>query len=122
MKASSILTAAILVGIVLTMASFGRMNSASAPEAIPDSVYAVLEKSCLACHSDNGNGLAKGKVNFEKWDSYTAGKKADKAAAISKVVTKGVMPPSGFRKNNPDRVPTEADIAIITAWTKQFQP
>lgn len=122
MKASTILTTAILVGIILTMASFGRMNSGSAPEAIPDSVYAVLEKSCLTCHSDNGNGLAKGKVNFEKWDSYSAGKKADKAADINKVVSRGVMPPSGFRKNNPDLVPTEADIAIITAWTKQFQP
>ena len=122
MKASIILTTTILVGIVLTMASFGRMNSGSAPEAIPDSVYAVLEKSCLACHSDNGNGLAKGKVNFEKWDTYSVAKKAEKASDINKVLSTSKMPPSGFLKNNPARVPTEGDIATITAWTKQFQP
>lgn len=88
---------------------------------MPDSVMKIFKKSCMDCHSNDGSGMAKGKVNFDKWETYTPEKQASKAKDICEEVTKVSMPPKGFRKNNPDLVPTEADIKTICAWAQTFQ-
>ena len=113
---------AIAAVIFTTAVSFRPATSRQASKNIPDSVYAVFEKSCITCHADDGSGMARSKVNFDKWDSYAPEKQASKAAAINKMLTKGSMPPSGFRKNNPDLVPTDADVARVSAWAKSLNP
>jgi mono/diheme cytochrome c family protein len=121
MKKSVIAVVAVVAALIyITAVSFKPVRAPEAPKSIPDSVYAVFSKSCIGCHADDGNGMAKSKVNFDKWDSYSPEKQASKAAAISKMLNKGAMPPSGFRKSNPTLIPTEADVAKVTAWAKSF--
>jgi len=95
-------------------------SSPSMTSSIPDSVSKILEKSCFPCHSDPGKSMAMSKLNFDKWESYTPEKKADKAKAMCKKVTKGSMPPKSFRSNNPEKVPTEAEVQVICNWAASF--
>ena len=60
--------------------------------------------------------MAKAHVNFASWTGYDAKKQADKANAIYKQVAKGSMPKGSWRKNNPDNVPTAADIQVLKNW------
>jgi cytochrome c5 len=121
MKKSAFGIIAVVALIFITAASFRPVSRVQAPNSIPDSVYAIFEKSCLACHSTDGNGMAKSHVNFDSWDSYTPEKMASKAEAVSKILNKGGMPPAGYRKNNPDRVPTAADVKKVSDWAQSFQ-
>jgi hypothetical protein len=95
-------------------------KAAKGPKGIPDSVFAVIQNSCTDCHATDGNGMAKSKINFDKWDEYTPEKQASKAAAMCKQLTKGSMPPGSFRKNNPDRVPTEIQVKMICDWAQSL--
>ncbi len=85
---------------------------------LPDSVAKIIQKACLDCHGDNGNGMAKSHVNFGKWNTYDVKKQAGKAYDISKVLSKGSMPPGKWRKNNPDNIPTQAEVDLIKNWAK----
>jgi mono/diheme cytochrome c family protein len=89
----------------------------SNPE-LPDSIAKVIHKACLDCHGEDGNGMAKAHVNFGKWNTYDVKKQADKALAISKVLSKGSMPPGKWRKNNPDNIPTQAEVDLIKNWAR----
>jgi hypothetical protein len=97
-------------------------NAKKAPTSLPADVSKVVMNSCAHCHMEPGNSMALSHVNLSKWDSYEADKKASKAASMSKMISKGKMPPNGFKKDNPDKVPTEADIKVIADWAKSMQP
>lgn len=84
--------------------------------ALPDSVMKIVQKACMDCHGADGNGMAKSHVNFSAWTSYDAKKQAGKAEDIFKEVSKGKMPPGKWRKNNPDNIPTQADIDLLKNW------
>ena len=88
---------------------------------LPADVARIVDKSCVKCHMEPGNGMALSRLNFTKWNDYDLEKQASKTAAISKLVTKGKMPPKKFKKNNPEKVPTAADIKIINDWAKSVQ-
>jgi len=88
---------------------------------IPDTIMKVFQNSCMDCHCDDASGFAKGKVNFDKWGSYSPEKQAAKAKDICEEVTKNSMPPKGFRKNFPDRVPSDGDVKLICSWANTFQ-
>ena len=91
------------------------------PKNIPDSVWAVLEISCYDCHSNDGNGMAKSKLNFDKWDSYTPEKQLKKAIAICKVMQSQKMPPSKYLKKNPDVAPSPAEVVRVCFWVNEFE-
>jgi hypothetical protein len=121
--AVSVLTIAIIViMIVLPSRAISSSNPSnpSMTSSIPDSVTKIIEKSCFPCHSAPGNGMAMSKLNFDKWETYKPEKKADKANAMCKKVTKGSMPPKSFRSNNPDKVPTDAQVQVICNWAASF--
>jgi mono/diheme cytochrome c family protein len=90
-------------------------------QSIPDSVLKVFQKSCIDCHADDGNSMAKSKLNFSKWESYDAAKKVKKAQGICEEMKKGSMPTKGFRKNNPDRIPTGAEIDLVCKWVASIE-
>ena len=92
------------------------------PASIPADVSKVLVNSCVKCHMEPGNTMALSKLSFNKWDAYDAGKQASKAKAINKELTKGKMPPKGFRKDHPEAIPTEADIKVIKDWADSLKP
>jgi len=105
--------------VVIISAAFITPSSVppkSPTDNIPDSVWSVFEKSCYGCHSDDGNGMAKSKLNFDKWDSYSAEKQLKKAKASCNEMKKGGMPPTKFLKNNPDAAPGETGINTVCNW------
>ncbi len=83
---------------------------------LPDSVMKVIQKACLDCHGADGNSMAKMHLNIAKWNTYNAKKQAGKASDISKEVSKSAMPPDKWRKNNPDNVPSQADVDLLKNW------
>ena len=122
----SLLTMSVSLVLVLlfnpqTVSGSKNAMPASPGTALPDSVLKFVQKTCMDCHADDGNFMAKGKVNFAVWETYDAKKQADKAIAICKEISKSAMPPGKWRKNNPDRVPAQADIDMVCRWANSLQ-
>jgi len=118
MKRSVIILAVVIATVILSAAfiSPSFTPSENPGDNIPDSVWAVFEKSCYGCHSDDGNGMARSKLNFDKWDSYSDEKQLKKAKASCNEMKKGGMPPAKFLKNNPDAAPDETEVNIVCNW------
>jgi hypothetical protein len=93
-----------------------------ASHPIPADVVKIAEKSCKKCHMEPGNEMALSHNNLSKWDKYSPEKQAEKAELMCKKVTKGKMPPKHFRKENPDKIPTAADVKVICDWAATIQP
>jgi hypothetical protein len=114
-----VIVSSLLVLVIVSAFSFRTTNSPApnpGPKGIPDSVWTIINNSCTDCHSTDGSGMAKSKINFDKWDTYSPEKQANKAEDICEQLKKGSMPPNGFRKNNPDRIPSEKEITMICNW------
>ena len=99
----------------------GLSVSASPGTSLPDSVRIFVQNTCMDCHADDGNFMAKGKVNFSSWDKYDSVKQINKAKEICKELTKKGMPPGKWCKNNPDNVPTQASIDMMCRWANSLQ-
>lgn len=109
--------------LFITLPAFSQaQNTKTSVNAIPENVMKVLQKSCSACHMEPGMKMAMGPLNLSGWDKYAPEKQAAKAKAICNVVTKGKMPPKGYKNNNPDKVPTADDVKIICNWATSLQP
>jgi len=93
----------------------GSQPGSAGPSSIPDSVMKIIQKSCISCHSKDGNSMAKMHVNFDNWDNYGK-KQSSKAQDMCDMITKGKMPPKSFREKNPNSVPTDKEIKTICAW------
>jgi len=117
----SVLFACILLLNPQTVSGSKNPLPAGQGTALPDSILKFVQKTCMDCHADDGNFMAKGKVNFSEFDKYDAAKQADKAKAMCKVLTKSAMPPGKWRKNNPDRVPTQASVDMVCRWANSLQ-
>ena len=101
-------------------ASIAGSNNEGNP-ALPDSVMKIVQKACMDCHADDGNFMAKGKINFSSWDKYDSEKQFNKANAMCKELTKSAMPPKKWRTNNPKDIPTQADVDMVCRWAKSLQ-
>ncbi len=88
---------------------------------IPDNLKVVFKNSCMACHSDNGGGMAKANLNFSNWDTYSPDKQLKKATGICKVVSKGTMPPKSFVKSHPEAALSDEQKALICKWSESFK-
>jgi len=102
---------------IVSGSKLGSAGSAS----LPDSIMKIVQKSCITCHANDGNGMAKMHVNFDNWDSYGEKKQPSKAEAMCNMLTKGKMPPKSFKESNPDAVPTEKEIKTICAWAESIK-
>ena len=122
----SIVTMSIVIAIVLvfnpqTATGSKKTNVAGPGIAMPDSIHKMVQRACMDCHADDGNFMAKGKVNFSVWDKYDSDKQASKAQAICKVLTKGSMPQKKWCVNNPNDVPTQAEKDMVCKWANSLQ-
>jgi hypothetical protein len=88
--------------------------------SIPDNVAEILNKSCVGCHGEGGNGMAMSAWNFSVWDTYSVKKQAKKAKSICNALTKGSMPPASVRDATPDGVPTAAQTEIVCKWANSL--
>jgi hypothetical protein len=123
-----ILLALFTVTLVATLLAHPRTTgsgsiyiSADEGQPLADSVMKIVKTSCMDCHADGGNGMACSHVNFSKWSTYKPEKQASKAGDICKVLSKGAMPPKKYRENNPDAVPTPAQVATVCNWAKGLE-
>jgi len=92
----------------------------SGSSSLPDSIMKIVQNSCMACHANDGNSMAKMHVNFDNWEAYGDKKQSSKAQAMCNMLTKRKMPPKSFRESNPDAVPTDKEIKTICAWAESF--
>ena len=88
---------------------------------ITSSVMKIADRSCVKCHTEGGNGMALMHLNLSNWDKFSLEKQADKAKDMCKMVSKGKMPPKGFREKNPGAAPTQEETKIICDWAKSIQ-
>jgi hypothetical protein len=88
---------------------------------IPANVVKIAERSCLKCHANGGNEMAMMHVNLSDWDKYSPEKQAKKAKLMCKMVSKGKMPPKGFREDNPGAAPTKDEAKVICDWSASIQ-
>ncbi|MEI7499431.1 MAG: heme-binding domain-containing protein [Bacteroidota bacterium] len=119
--ATSFLFALILLLNPQTVSGSKKYVTGGAEITLPDSVLKFVQKACMDCHADDGSFMAKGKVNFSVWNNYDSEKQIGKAKSISKVLTKGTMPPKKWRTSNPDNVPTQAEVNMISRWANGLQ-
>jgi mono/diheme cytochrome c family protein len=98
------------------MKAQGAQKECEKSKALPADVTAIIEKSCIGCHSDDGSTLAKSHFNFTKWNEYTAEEQTSIGQDILKMVTTGKMPPKKFLKNNPEAKLSTAEKQTISNW------
>ena len=110
----------ISVCIASPMKAQGVQKEAEKLKAIPADVTAIIEKSCIGCHSDDGSTLAKSHFNFTKWNEYSAEEKTSIGQDMVKIVSKGKMPPKKFLKNYPELKLTAAETKTISNWAGQL--
>jgi mono/diheme cytochrome c family protein len=110
----------LIVCITNTMNAQDVRKEAEKSKPVPAAVTAILEKSCIGCHSDDGSSLAKMHFNFTKWNECSAEEQTSTGQDIVKMVTKGKMPPKKFLKNNPEAKLTDAEKTTICNWAGQL--
>ena len=98
----------------------GKSTPAGPGTALPDSVQKFVQRACMDCHSTDGNGMARGKVNFSTWADYDAAKQAKKAVKICDELSKQGMPPKKWKANHPNDVPTAAEVDMMCRWAKSL--
>jgi cytochrome c553 len=113
---TSVLFFAAISGLPVSAQSSQKTDSNK--KAISPEVLAIVQKSCVKCHINEGMGGLK----LSEWDSYTPAKQAAKAKAMCDKVSDKIMPPKRFIENNPGAAPTDADIKTICDWSASLQP
>jgi len=97
-------------------------KEAEKAKPVPAAVTAILEKSCIGCHSDEGSTLAKMHFNFTKWNEYSSDEQASTGQDICKILNKGKMPPKKFLKKYPETKLTDTQKTTLCNWASQLQP
>jgi cytochrome c553 len=108
----------LIICIASPVKAQGVQKEAEKSKPVPAAVTAILEKSCIGCHSADGSSLAKMHVNFTKWSEYSADELASTGQDIAKILNKGKMPPKKFLKKYPDAKLTEAEKTTLIKWAE----
>ncbi len=88
---------------------------------MPSDVRNIVQKSCIGCHGKDGKILARWKVNFTKWEGYSADEKAKKSHMICSMISDGKMPPKEVREKRPDLVPTREQADLVCKWADSLK-
>lgn len=88
---------------------------------VPESINKIFERSCMGCHSSDGNKMASSMLNFSKWENQNTQKAAKKASKICASVTKEKMPPKKVRAAKPELIPSETEVEQICKWAQSLQ-
>ena len=110
----------LIVCIASPMKAQGVQKEAEQSKPVPAAVTAILEKSCIGCHSDDGSTLAKSHFNFTKWNEYSVEERTSIGQDMVKILSKGKMPPKKFLKNYPDLKLTAEEKKTISNWAGQL--
>jgi hypothetical protein len=88
---------------------------------IPADVTSIIERSCVGCHSEDGNTFAKMHFNFTKWNEYSMDEQASIGKDICTQLTKGKMPPKKFLESKPDAKPSDEEKTTVCNWASQLE-
>jgi len=115
-----ILVSAVLLLVCLAnpMNAQDVQKEAGTSKPVPAAVTAILEKSCIGCHSADGSSLAKMHVNFTEWGEYSAEELTSTGQDIAKILNKGKMPPKKFLKKYPEAKLTEEEKTTLIKWAE----
>ena len=86
--------------------------------SMPAELNTIFSHSCMKCHGTGGGSFALSRIDFSKWDQYTAVVQAKKAKTITAVVTNGSMPPKSFVNANPGAALSKDQIEMIRKWSE----
>jgi len=123
MKPKFLFTKILLAGFFLFSFStiYGQTPEKPQPmSSIPAELNTIFTTSCLKCHGTGGGSYVLSKVDFSKWDEYTADVKAKKAKAINDAVANGSMPPKSYIKANSGAALLKDQIELIRKWSETF--
>lgn len=119
---SSLFTTIVVASfIMLSICANGQKQAKKLADPIPIDVMKIFAKSCMGCHSDNGNSIAESMLNFSSWEKMKAKKAIKKSNAICSAVTSEFMPPKSIRKAKPELLPTKEEIELICKWAESLK-
>jgi len=120
MKRNFLFPKILLAGFMLVCfsTSYGQAPENAKPTStLPAELNTIFTNSCMKCHGAGGGSFALSKVDFSKWDQYTAKVQAAKAKFIQQVVDNGSMPPKSFVNANPSTALSKDQIETIRKWS-----
>jgi hypothetical protein len=111
----------VTVLVILNLSVSGQEISKESP-VLPENIKSIVSFSCMPCHSDKGGLLARGKLNFTEWTTYSLKKQKEKAEKMYSEVKKGAMPPKSVRETRPEIIPTGEQANSIKKWADSLSP
>ena len=115
LKSGIMISALIFIGVIANGQDKPKVDS-----SIPDSVKVIVSASCTPCHTDEGGLMARSKLNFSVWGTYSPEKQKEKAVRMYEQLDSAKMPPEKAREKNPQLIPTAQQIAVIRRWSETF--
>ncbi|TAL60492.1 MAG: hypothetical protein EPN88_15885 [Bacteroidetes bacterium] len=108
-------------GLFLLNFSLSGQEASKTSPALPDNIKAIVNYSCMTCHSSTGGLLSRWRLNFTDWTRYSTTKQKDKAEMIYSVLKKAEMPPKSARETRPEIIPTKEQIEVIKKWVDSLK-
>jgi hypothetical protein len=135
-RTAKILFAAAAVFVAAQFVPVERSNPAIESHIpAPESVKAVLERSCYDCHSHETRWPwygyvapasflvaydvreARDEMNFSTWNRYRSDERAEMLSDVPNAINDGQMPPWYYLVMHPGARLSDADRELIGAWT-----
>ena len=89
-------------------------------------VYPILKKSCLECHSSNGEGYKKSGLSMESYENLMKGTKygpvvlpGDALTSVLVMLVEGRTDPALRMPHGDAATPTADEILTIRRWVEQ---
>ncbi|MGB8489774.1 MAG: hypothetical protein WCE64_01820 [Bacteroidales bacterium] len=118
---SKILRHFIVCAVLMVAPVVAGAQQTKVPTPMPTEIKSIFKKSCMECHGKDGRLFARWKVNFSRWEDYSADEKAKKSFMICSILSDGKMPPKKVREQKPDLVPTKEQVDMICKWADSLK-
>ena len=123
-KVNSMLSVLLLIacGLFLINLSVTGQEAQKESPVLPDSISAIVNLSCVPCHTNSGGLMSRAKLNFSEWTRYSSKKQKERAEKMYEELNKSAMPPKSARETKPEIIPSGAQIETIKKWADSLKP
>jgi hypothetical protein len=112
----------IVAGLFLINLSVTGQEAPKELAVLPDSISAIVNISCVPCHTNNGGLISRSKLNFSEWTRYSPKKQKERAEKMYEELNKSAMPPKSARQTRPEIIPSREQIEKIKKWADSLKP
>jgi len=112
----------IVSGLFLFNLSLNGQEVPKESPVLPDTISAIVNLSCVPCHTNNGGLMSRGKLNFSEWTRYSPKKQKERAQKMYEELNKSSMPPKSARQTRPEIIPSGEQIEKIKKWADSLKP